>query len=210
MKKIILSQKQLDEICGSNSTYLDGLALTPDIGNIFSTEVTTDGSLDDGYPDPTTTDDFSKTLANNWRGNAKLRGMGPITVREMAKKDWENVILNEEHEHGNQRLKSRVFGATQDSEAKGYGATKKNVSRFNIAQNKLKNGNPVEKAEAAKTVKRMRDNWPGIDVAKNQYETAKTTDKTIQKNKIGPKIKSAPKNSGNGKGHSPKNGIITN
>lgn len=210
MKKIILSQKQLDEICGGNSDYLDGLALTPDIGNIFSNEITTDGSLDNGYPNPTTTDDFANTLTNNWRGNAKLKGMGPISIREMNKKEWENNILNEEHEHGNQRLKTRVFGGTQDSEAKGYDATKKNVSRFNIAQNKLKNGNPIEKTKAAKTIKRMRDNWSGIDVAKNQYETAKNIDKTIQKNKIGPKIKSAPKNSGNGKSHSPKNGIITN
>jgi hypothetical protein len=41
-KTLIVSQKQLDEICGGNSAYLDGLASKPDMGGIFSTEVSSD------------------------------------------------------------------------------------------------------------------------------------------------------------------------
>ena len=48
-------------------------------------------------------------------------------------------------------------------------------------------------------MQKMQKNWSGLGVATNQYETAKKIDKEIN-----PGIKSAPKNSGNGKAHSPK------
>lgn len=195
-KKIILTQKQLDEICGDNSTYLDGLASTPDIGNVYSNEITTNGSIDNAYPDPTTTDDYASDTTNNVRGYWGLRGMGSMsTLREMTKREWEKMILNED----NKRLKHRIFGCTNNSDGKSYDATKKNLSRLHIAQRKLKNGSNEEKQEAKKTIERMKNNWKGIDVANNQYKTAKKIDKQIR-----PLIKSAPKNSGNGKAHSPK------
>lgn len=204
-KEIILTQKQLDEICGNNSAYLDGLASTPDIGNIYSTEITTNGALDNTYPEPTTTDDYAKDTTNNVRGYWGLRGMGSVsTLRETTKKEWEKSIFNED----NQRLKHRIFGCTADSEGKSYDATKKNLSRLHIAQEKLKSGSQEEKQKAAKTINRMKKNWSGIDVAATQYETAKKIDKDIK-----PAMKSAPKNSGNGKAHSPKkpeNGVFLN
>lgn len=195
-KKIILTQKQLDEICGDNSTYLDGLASTPDIGNVYSNEITTNGSIDNAYPDPTTTDDYASDTTNNVRGYWGLRGMGSMsTLREMTKGEWEKMIFNED----NKRLKHRTFGCTNNSDGKSYDATKKNLSRLHIAQRKLQNGSNDEKQKAIKTIKRMKNNWKGIDVADNQYETAKKIDKQIK-----PSIKSTPKNSGNGKAHSPK------
>ena len=195
-KKIILTQKQLDEICGDNSTYLDGLAMTPDLGDIYSTEVTTNGSIDGAYPDSMTTDDFASDTTNNNRGYWGLRGMGSVsTIREMTKKDWEKIIFNED----NQRLKYRNFGATADSKAKGYDATKKNISRYRIAAEKAKTGTPEEKAKANKTMQKMQNNWPGLGVATNQYETAKKIDKQIK-----PPINSVSKTSGNGKAHSKK------
>ena len=53
----------------------------------------------------------------------------------------------------------------------------------------------------------MKKNWNGIDVAKNQYNTAEYADKLIQKNKIGNKRNVSNKIGG---GSTPKNGIITN
>lgn len=195
-RKIILTQKQLDEICGDNSTYLDGLALTPDLKDNYSNEITTNGSIDDTYAEPLTTDDFAKDTTNNNRGYWGLRGMGSVsTIREMSKKDWEKIIFNED----NQRLKYRKFGATTDSEAKSYDATKKNISRYRIAAMKAKTGTPEEKAKANKTMQKMQNNWSGLGVATNQYETAKKIDKQIK-----PTIKSTPKTSGNGKAHSKK------
>ena len=48
-------------------------------------------------------------------------------------------------------------------------------------------------------MQKMQNNWSGLGVATNQYETAKKIDKQTK-----PAIKSAPKTSGNGKAHSKK------
>ena len=205
-KKIILTQRQLDEICGDNSTYLDGLALTPDLSSNYSNEITTNGDIEDAYPEPITTDDLASDMTNNTRGYWGLRGMGSVsTIREVTKKEWEKeFIINED----NQRLKNRVFGATNDSEGKSYDATKKNISRYRIAAQKAKSGSPEEKQKALRTMQKMQNNWSGLGIATNQYETAKAVDKQIN-----PGIKSAPKNAGNGKAHTkktPDNGIFIN
>lgn len=204
-KKIILTQRQLDEICGDNSTYLDGLALTPDLSSNYSNEITTNGDIEDAYPEPITTDDLASDMTNNTRGYWGLRGMGSVsTIREVTKKEWEKeFIINED----NQRLKNRVFGATSDSEGKSYDATKKSISRYRIAAQKAKSGSPEDKQKALRTMQKMQNNWSGLGVATNQYETAKAVDKQIN-----PGIKSAPKNAGNGKAHTkktPNNGIFT-
>lgn len=201
-KKLILTQKQLDEICGDNSTYLDGLALTPDLGNIYSNEITTNGAIDNAYPKPTTTDDYASDTTNNVRGYWNLRGMGSVsTLREMSKKEWENLILNEE----NSRLKLRNFGG---KDGQSYYSVLKSKKRLEDAEKKLKNGSQEEKVKANKTINRMIKNNPNIKLAIQQYETAKKVDKDIR-----PAMKSAPKNSGNGKAHSPKkptNGVFIN
>ena len=134
-KKLILSQEQIKRICeGEDFVYLSDLASKPDMGDVYSTEITTDGSIEDAYPMPTTTDDRSHTMTNDWRGNAKLAGMGAITVREMSKKDWAKAnIVDEESEHGNARLMNRTFGAGNGQQGKSYGATKMAVSRKNKA-----------------------------------------------------------------------------
>ena len=205
-KQIILTQRQLDEICGNNSIYLDGLALTPDLPDNYSNEITTNGHIDNSYPEPTTTDDFASDTTNNTRGYWGLRGMGSVsTIREMSKKEWEkNMIFNEE----NQRLKHRTFGAGNNSEGKGYDATVKNIERYRNALEKSKTGTPEEKIKANQTMQKMQKNWSGLNVAINQYEIAKKIDKQIN-----PGIKSAPKNSGNGKAHTkktPKDGVFIN
>lgn len=204
-KTIILSQKQLDEIYGGDSTYLDGLALNPDLPQDFANQITTNGSVEQGYSDPMTTDEFADEFKFNKR-NFCLRGRAEGSmVREMSKKDWENsVIFTEE----NQRLANRTFGASSHSDGKSYEATKKNLSRYRIAAKKMKTGTPEEKMKAANTMKKMQDNWSGLGIASTQYETAKKVDKEIK-----PGIKSAPKTSGNGKAHSiktPDNGVFLN
>jgi hypothetical protein len=212
-KKLILSQEQINKICENEDgfTYLKDLATKPDIGDIYSTEITTDGSIENGYPEPITTDDKANTMTTNWRGQSRLNGMGPVMVREMSKKDWKKkYIISEEHEHGNARLKNRTFGAVDGEKGKSYSATKSAVCRKRKAEEDLRTGNDIEKAKAAKTLERMRKNWSGLDVAANQYKTAENVDGVVQKNKMGPKIKSAPKETGNGKAHSPKNGVFLN
>ena len=208
-KKIILSQEQIEKICeGEDFVYLRDLASKPDMGDVYSTEVSADGNIDDGYPNPITTDDRSHTMTNDWRGNAKLAGMGPIVVREMSKKDWAKSFIGEESEHGNERLKYRQYGA--DGDVKSYSATKMAVSRKNRAEDKLRNGSDEEKIKAAKTLNKMHNNWSGLDAASVQYSAAKASDKAIRSAQDGPKIASAPKERGNGKAHTPKNGVFLN
>lgn len=210
-KTLILSQKQLDEICGGDSSYLDNLSLKPDMGNIYANEITVDGSVEDGYAEPSTTDDLSHTMCNNWRGFTKLYGMGPVSLKEMTKKEWARQHLNEESEHGNARLVNKKFGAQDGEPGKSYDATKMAISRKKQAEKKMLNGaTPEERNKAAKTLSRMRNNWNGIDAAESQYNAAKIGDKVMQDSRPeGTKISSAPKQSGNGKAHSPKSGIIT-
>ena len=202
-KKIILTQKQLDEICGDNFTYLDGLALTPDLADNYSNEISTNGSIDNAYPDPTTTDDLAHDMTNNTRGYWGLRGMGSVsTIREISKKDWEKESLET-----NQHLTGRTFGATSETPGKSYAAVTTNKSRLNKAIKQSKSTNPLLKQKALNTIQKMQNNGSTSRVAFNQYETAKKVDKQIN-----PGIKSAPKNAGNGKAHSkknPQNGIFT-
>lgn len=211
--KLILTTEQFKKLCeGEEFSYLDDLSSKPDMGDIYSTEITTDGAIDNGYPTPTTTDDKAKEMVNNWRGNAKLSGMGAVTIREMSKSDWltEN-IFNEESEHGNARLKNKIFGASNGQQGKSYDATKMAISRKNKAEEKLNNIDPEIQAQGAETLKKMHKNWDGLDIADSQYSAAKVSDKISQNNKPeGTKIKSSPKMSGNGKGHSNKNGVFLN
>lgn len=205
-KKLILSQEQINKLCENESfNYFKDLGVKPDIGNIYSTEITTSGAMDDGYPEPVTTDDKSHTMTTNWRGQARLNGMGPISLREMSKKEWvETFLVSEE----NSRLLNKTFGS--NGNRKSYGATKTAICRKKKAEEKLINGTEAEKEKAQRTINAMNNNWSDIDMAEKQYSTAKKTDKLIQNSKPGPKIKSAPKNSGNGKSHSPKNGVFLN
>ena len=185
-KTLILSKKQLDEICGGDSSYLDGLTMNPDMPDVFADEISADGSVEKGYADPTTTDDIAHDLTNSWRGNAKLHGMGPVTVREstMTVKEWKAKYLGEEKEHGNARLKNVQFGAKDGQAGKSYGATKTALCRKNAAEKTMQTGATQEiKQKAANTVARMRNNWSGIDNAQTQYNAAKAGDKAVVSNK---------------------------
>ena len=211
-RRIILTQEQLTKLCeGEDFVYFKDLATKPDLGNIYATEVTTDGGMEDEYPTPTTADDRAHTMTNDWRGSAKMAGMGSIVVHEMKKSDWtKKVMTNEESEHGNARLKGRKFGAKDGVPGKSYTATKMAISRKKAAEEKLANGNDEEKAKAMKTLQRMRNNWAGLDAAEQQYSAAKISDNLTQQSKMGPKIASSPKTSGNGQAHTPKDGIFLN
>lgn len=204
VKKVILTKEQIEYISeGEEFVYLSDLASKPDMGNVYSTEVSTDGSIDDGYPTPITSDDKAHTMTNNWRGNSKLAGMGPIVVREMSKKDWStNFLVKEELEHGNERLKHRKFGANGDS--KSYTATKMAISRKKRAEDKLRNGSDEEKIKASNTLKKMHDNWDGLDAADTQYSAAKYSDEVLNKSK------DADTTITNNSSNTPKNGVFLN
>ena len=118
-KKLILTQKQLDEITGGvDFSYLDGLA-SGDPGDIYANQVSADGGMDTNkYPKkPLTTDDYADTMTRDaWPRDSRSYGKNgnyiPQNLYEMSKKEWEEKKLKEAKEHGNKRLNNRVFGAS--------------------------------------------------------------------------------------------------
>lgn len=204
-RQIILTQEQLNEICGDNSTYLDGLALTPDLADNYSNEITTNGGLDGAYPDPLTTDEYGKEITKTRRvtGFGNRWGAAP-TLEEMSKKDWEDkMIFNEE----NARLKNRKFGISNGDNGTTYYSTIKGKERLENAQQKVQSGTPEEKRKAQKTIANMLKNNPNLPLAIQQYGNAKVMDGSIKR------PINVTTRSGNGKAHTPKtpsNGVFTN
>lgn len=206
-KKLILTKEQFERLCeGEEFNYLSDLATKPDMGDFYTKETSAEGAGPEGeYADNIKTDDKAASMAIPWRGNSKAMAS---TLRECSKNEWlkENVC-NEEEEHGNARLKNRTFGASYNDSGKSYDATKMAVSRQNAAKKKLNSADPEERASGAETLRKMHQNWGNLDVAADQYKNAKLGDKIAQQGKP---IKSAPKQSGNGKAHTPKNGVFLN
>lgn len=201
-KTLILSQEQLDEICGGDSSYLDGLDGNDDMKNKYSLEISADGGVDNGYADPTTTDDYASDITNDWmRGGANMHGYRAATIREMTKKEWEKEFLSED----NSMLQNANFGAGNGDKGKSYTNTTTTLSRLKKAEEKAVTGaTPYEKQKAARTVQTMKKNWGNIDAAKAQYNAAKNNTQSI--------ISSRPegqRKKGNGKANEPKNGIFT-
>lgn len=200
-KKIILTQNQIDEICGNNYAYLNDLALKPDIGNIYGNEITTDGALENGYPTPTTTDEKARTMVNNTNSLLRTRGLGSTTIREMSKKDWEKTII-EDVEHGNKLLNNRKFNDKSYSAAKMANSRKKKAE--NVLIQSKNNGDKIGAQKAANTLRDMKQN--GTLEAGELY---RNTQKGLSNANISAPMKSAPK-TGKGTAHTPKNGIFIN
>ena len=176
-KTLILSQEQLDEICGGDSSYLDGLDRNDDMKNKYSLEISADGGVDNGYADPTTTDDYASDLTNDWmRGGANMHGYRAATIREMTKKDWDRTYLKED----NNMLKNMNFGAGNGDTGKSYTNTTTTLSRYNKAKETAATGaTPEIKQKAKNTVSTMQKNWGNIDIAKNQYNASKANSQNI-------------------------------
>ena len=70
-KKLILSQEQIKRICeGEDFVYLSDLASKPDMGDVYSTEITTDGSIEDEILKIVCRDDYEEKkdslIGNNY------------------------------------------------------------------------------------------------------------------------------------------------
>lgn len=210
-KKLILTKEQIEHLTeGEEFVYLSDLASKPDMGDIYSTEITTDGSIDDAYPVPTTTDDKASSMTCDWRGNAKLAGMGASTVRECSKQEWmRNNVFNEEKSHGNKRLNARTFGASYDQKGKTYNNASVIKYRKKEAEKKINSSDPVVRAKGKETLRKMYNNNNNLDAVVNQYDGARLGDKVVQNdNEITPKKNVKQQNIT--KTQTPKNGVFLN
>ena len=205
-KTIILTQEQINEISGFALNYLDGTM--PDI---YGNEISAEGCGVEGeIPDEKLDTDTSAAE----KTTEFLRGMMPrgrdVCLYEMSKKDWEKKkVYNEaKHMHGNKRIK-KIFGDSNNQ----YKETELNqqLYRYREALKDYRSSDPQKKAKGIKSLQRMYKNRlkDGKTTALKQYDSAKRADKIIQGSKPeGTKIKSSPKQYGNGKSNT-KNGIIT-
>lgn len=210
-KTLILTQEQINEICGGAYGYLDSL----DTGLSPNNETSAEGSLTNDsdkqiYPKNIKTDDISGEMTPELQRLSISHGKGNSKIYEMSKKDWEKKRLNEAKlMHGNKRLKNRKFGDSNNQ----YTESELNQQnyRYRQALKDSRSADPETQQKGAKSLQTMANNRAkdGKATAMNQYSAAKKSDKIIQGGKPeGTKIKSAPKQTGNGKGHT-KNGVIT-
>lgn len=217
-KKLILTQKQIDEICGGNFSYLDGLANGPDNKDKFSTEVSSDGGMETNpYPKkPMTGDDFSSDITrDSWPRDSRSYGKNgnylPYNMTEMKKSDWEKKNLTSEGKmRGNKRLNHMKFNPGDGSEGKTYSELNQAAYRRRVAAKKAINGSTEEeKQKGRESYARMMGDKSYQNAAK-QFKNAKTADKFVQGMKPeGTKIESKPK-TGNGTAHGKSNvGYIT-
>lgn len=198
-RTIIINEQQLNEIIGGNSEYLDNA--DNDYREYLDNEVMATSKTDTGNDgDPITTDNISKKMSrsNDSFGFTRQIVPGGYTT-ECTVKEWRNKHnLNED----NQDLVNRNFKSNGENISYNNMTTK--ISRLNKIKNSMGNafhGTPQE-AE--------------LNSMEKSYDNAKNISKRNRENKknLGMNvIKSAPKQSGNGKAHVGKNknngGIIT-
>lgn len=183
-RKIILTQKQLDEIVGGgNSGYFDN-------SEVKNYSINTNA---DGYGGkPTTTDDVSKTMPTYF---GKFRC---VTMREDNERLKHKTFGSANGEPG------KSYDATKMTISRANAA--KETMQTGATQD--------VKDKAAQTLQNMqKNNNVDLQTLGNQYKAAKSVDKSIRKNKVAngeQVLKSAPKNANNGKAHSIKtdNAII--
>lgn len=138
-KTLILTRKQLDEIVGGDTTYLDNA--DSDFAEDGANQVYTGEKTDTEDAAPVTTDKFSKQLRRNigvYGYGSELRRSGPL-VMTCSKSDWEKKNLIKET---NSALVNTNFGVGQTVKdnmvATGDSAGANAVQTGNISYNNAK------------------------------------------------------------------------
>ena len=179
-KTLILSQKQLDEIVGGNSAYLDNLG--SDFVEDGNNEVYTGEKLDDKDADPLTTDKYMKQRCLDYgpwipggRGGTKSAMVYTNGMIACSKKDWDKKHIFED----NQNLVNKTYGDDENRASNTNASTLK--WRYGAAKAKAQSSNPTERQQGISTMKTMEKNNPNLTQIVNQYNTAMNNDRNIKK-----------------------------
>ena len=166
-KKIIITQKQLDEIVGGNASYLDNL------GSDFRTDgvnsVYTGEKYGDRDCEPTTADKVGRQLRRDAgfyslsRANAYR---SPLFYEEKINEDNSNLVNNT---YGDD--KNRVSNTNASTLKWRYGAAKK----------KAQSTDPTIRQQGISTMKTMEKNNPNLKQIETQYNAAMANDANIKK-----------------------------
>jgi hypothetical protein len=222
-KKLILSQEQLDEICGGNSAYLDNEI--SDFKNIGNNEITADGYIDGDFGDPMLNRDWA--MQDRGRQLSRMHGYGlgrasyhayeskksekPVIYEESKKSTWAKKHLNEEFKDPmlvNATFTTGNENASGDKKKRNVGSLKTAKLRYRAAQAQANSTDPEKRKRGLSTLKTMDKNDPNLKQEIDQYDKLRASAKNIRKldsEVFGKKqIDRSGPSKGNGKAHTPK------
>lgn len=222
-KKLILSQEQLDEICGGNSAYLDNEI--SDFKNIGNNEITADGYIDGDFGDPMLNRDWA--MQDRGRQLSRMHGYGlgrasyhayeskksekPVIYEESKKSTWAKKHLNEEFKDPmlvNATFTTGNENASGDKKKRNVGSLKTAKLRYRAAQAQANSTDPEKRKRGLSTLKTMDKNDPNLKQEIDQYDKLRASGKNIRKldsEVFGKKrIDRSGPSKGNGKAHTPK------
>lgn len=224
-KKLILTQEQLDEICGGNAAYLDNMY--GGFKNIGNNEVTADGFLDGDFADPMTTDKHAEIHTDRGRqfsgigtrGREKVSYMAyegkendaPVIYEVSKKEKWAKKNLNEEYKDPtmtNAKFTTGNVDNNGNQMKRSLGSMKTLKTRYRAAQANAQSTDPEKRKRGLSTLKTMDKNDPNLKYELGQYSNLQASAKNIRKmdkETFGkPEIDRSGSSNGNGKAHSKK------
>lgn len=170
-KTLIISQKQLDEIVGGNSSYLDNEG--EDFAENGNNEVFTGDKLDGKDAEPYTTDQHAQERSLDYgpwipggRGGTKSAMVYTNGLIACSKKEWEKKNLNEE----NESLKNNTYGDNKNRVSNTNASTLK--WRYGAAKKKAQSADPTIRQQGISTMKTMEKNNPNLAQIETQYNAA--------------------------------------
>lgn len=170
-KTLIISQKQLDEIVGGNSSYLDNEG--EDFAENGNNEVFTGDKLDGKDAEPYTTDQHAQERSLDYgpwipggRGGTKSAMVYTNGLIACSKKEWEKKNLNEE----NESLKNNTYGDNENRVSNTNASTLK--WRYGAAKKKAQSTDPTIRQQGISTMKTMEKNNPNLAQIETQYNAA--------------------------------------
>ena len=178
-KTLILSQKQLDEIVGGDTSYLDNEG--EDFAENGNNEVFTGDKLDGRDAEPYTTDQHAQERSLDYgpwipggRGGTKSAMVYTNGLIACSKKDWIKKNLNEE----NQNLANNTYGDNKNRVRNGNAATLK--CRYGAAKAKAQSSDPTIRQQGISTMKTMEKNNPNLSQIESQYNAAMNNDANLK------------------------------
>ena len=170
-KTLIISQKQLDEIVGGNTSYLDNEG--EDFAENGNNEVFTGDKLDGKDAEPYTTDQHAQERSLDYgpwipggRGGTKSAMVYTNGLIACSKKEWEKKNLNEE----NESLKNNTYGDNENRVSNTNASTLK--WRYGAAKKKAQSTDPTIRQQGISTMKTMEKNNPNLAQIETQYNAA--------------------------------------
>lgn len=178
-KTLILSQKQLDEIVGGNSAYLDNL--DNDFAEDATNQVYSGDKLEDKDADPYTTDQHAHERSLDYgpwipggRGGTKSAMVYTNGLIACSKKEWAKRMLKED----NQNLVNNTYGDDKNRVSNTNASTLK--WRYGAAKKKAQSSDPTIRQQGISTMKTMEKNNPNLSQIESQYNAAMASDANLK------------------------------